>query len=337
MIAFVQYYGSMDHEFFMHRCLELAEVGRQDVGNGAMVGAVLVREGKIVAEAFHIKYGYSHAERTLLEKFDQEISTEDTLYVSLEPCCHYGKTPPCIHFVIERGVKNVVVGMLDPDPRVSGKGIATLREAGVNVTGPVLPVECGWLNRGFVSVRSHGRPWITLKVAKTPEGKVASNDGSRLIITGDEQDRWAHEHLRSRHDAILVGVQTIINDDPVLDARLSDYPDYHPWRIVLDPNLRIPATANVMTDAHAQKTIIITSRDNLDRVSALQSHGAMVLGVEKHAAGFHWPALWEALLSQQGKEFNGLTSILVEGGARTWEAFEKAGMVDMEVMLVGSR
>ncbi len=325
----------MKNEFFMHRCLQLAEMGRQEVGNGAMVGSILVREEKIIAEGYHKKFGESHAEVELLKKYDLQIRSKDILYVSLEPCCHTGKNPPCTEIILERGIKNVVVGMLDPDPRVSGKGIAALRAAGVHVIGPILPTECGWLNRGFVSVRTKGRPWITLKSAKATNGKIANEDGSPLKITSDDQNVWNHTNLRAKHDAILVGVQTIINDDPILDTRLAlGLNAYCPWRIILDPQLRIPRIAKVLNDNNAHKTIVITSKENLDRASDIQSNGAMVIAVAKNADVFDWNGLWSALLSPQGNDFNGLTSILVEGGSRTWEVFKKAGMVDMEVNLV---
>ena len=142
-------------------------------------------------------------------------------------------------------------------------------------------------------------------------------------------------NLRAKHDAILVGVNTIVKDDPMLNARFSSQSEYHPWRIILDPNLRTPVHAKVVTDAHASKTIIITSPDNLVRSSTLLSKSAMILGVEKSGDGFDWEELWSALLSTQNNGFNGLTSILVEGGMKTWGLFRKAGMVDMEVSLVG--
>ena len=144
----------MRHTRYIHRCLTLAERGRGKVGLNPLVGAVLVRNGRIIAEAFHAGFGKVHAERQLLENLDQKISTEDILYVNLEPCCHQGKTPACIDIIRERGVKNVVFGMIDPDPLVQGKGIECLRNAGIEVIGPVERARSEWLNRGFVSLRA---------------------------------------------------------------------------------------------------------------------------------------------------------------------------------------
>ncbi|MEK7217894.1 MAG: bifunctional diaminohydroxyphosphoribosylaminopyrimidine deaminase/5-amino-6-(5-phosphoribosylamino)uracil reductase RibD, partial [Patescibacteria group bacterium] len=208
------------NEFFMRECLVLAEEGRGEVGNGAMVGAILVSQNNIIAQGIHRGFGKAHAERDLLEHFGGNVSADATLYVNLEPCCHVGKTPPCTEIIRERGVKRVCIGMQDPDTRVSGRGAALLRENGVEVIGQVASASCEYLNRGFVSMRTKGRPWVILKSARIRDGRTAGEHGSPLKITSAEQDRWAHAALRSRVDAILTGVQTVISDDPRLDTRL---------------------------------------------------------------------------------------------------------------------
>lgn len=321
----------MSHTHFIHRCLEVAAQGRKVVGNGAMVGALLVRDGKVIAEGYHKKYGNLHAERDLLSSV-LDCARTDILYVNLEPCCHTGKQPPCTDIIIERGVKHVVFGMFDPDTRVSGKGIEILRKAGVEVIGPIASAECEWFNRGFVSVRTKNRPWITLKKAMNSEQLTANSDGSRLMITSKEQDVWSHTFLRAKHDAILVGVQTIINDNPILDARLAGT-DYHPWRIILDPHGRTPLTAKVLTDNDTSSTIVITSDET--HAKNIEKSGALAFVVAMTGDSFEWDDLWKRLLSHH-KHFDGVTSILVEGGEKTWESFKKAGFVDMEVCLVGS-
>jgi diaminohydroxyphosphoribosylaminopyrimidine deaminase/5-amino-6-(5-phosphoribosylamino)uracil reductase len=325
----------MTHADFMHRCLELAVLGRKFVGNGALVGSVLVRDGRIVADGFHEAYGKCHAERQLLEKFDQKIRSTDVLYVNMEPCCHTGKTPPCTDIILERGIKHVVFGMQDPDIRVAGKGIEILRGNGVTVVGPILRASSEWLNRGLISVRTKMRPWITVKSARTIDGYIARKDGSPLLITDDEQNGWSHLHLRSAHDAILVGVQTIINDDPRLNTRLAKN-DYQPWRIILDPHLRIPKGARVLTDEHAASTIVLTTEEKMSDSSSFTKDGTIILPVALSGNSFDWDALWKTLLTSHGV-FNGLTSILVEGGERTWQSFKEAKMVDMEVSLVGKK
>lgn len=322
----------------MQHCLECAVRGRGLVGNGALVGAVLIRDGTILAEGFHAGFGMSHAERELLQKFEQKISSEDILYVNLEPCCHQGKTPPCTNIIIEKGIKRVVYGMQDPDPRVAGKGIATLREAGVDVRGPVLPAQCAWLNRGFLSVRTKGRPWITLKQAMDRSDAVSHPDGTPRAITSPEQNAWSHAHLRATHDAILVGVGTIVSDDPQLTVRHAAAA-VQPWRLLLDPHVRIPPEARVLTDGHAARTMIVycSKAGDIDaaKSAALTERGIRLLDIDMTgASGFALEQLWPLLLTPDG-DYHGMTSILVEGGPRTWEFFRKAGVVDTEVTLIG--
>lgn len=358
----------MEHDAIaMQRCLKLAERGRGLVGDGAMVGAVLVRDGNIVAEAFHAGFGAPHAERTLLVSIGKDVRPSDVLFVNLEPCCHEGKTPPCTEMIKKSGVRRVIVGMVDPDPRVSGKGIADLRTAGIVVMSSLLRAQCEWLNRGFVTLRTKGRPWITLKRAQTCDGRIAQSNGSPLRITNATQDAWSHTRLRAKHDAILVGVGTIVSDDPRLTVRCTPCPAplpspfsqeaekvepraedcIAPWRIVLDPNLRIPLSARIVNDEHREKTIVVCGPAAVrSSDSELRKRGVTVLRVPTTNGIFVWQYLWDALIhhrpapkSQTSRlatqTFVGVTSILVEGGFRTWQAFRDAGMVDIDVTLIG--
>jgi diaminohydroxyphosphoribosylaminopyrimidine deaminase/5-amino-6-(5-phosphoribosylamino)uracil reductase len=329
----------------MGECLLLAEEGRGEVGNGAMVGALLVLENKIIAQGLHKGFGKAHAERDLLLHFPGTVPRDAILYVNLEPCCHVGKTPPCTDIILGKGVKRLCFGMRDPDERVCSRGEALLRGQGVQVIGPVARPSCEYFNRGFASLRKRHRPWIILKSARTPEGRSAAEDGSPLKITGEEQDRWAHTSLRSRVDAILVGVQTVISDDPRLDTRWSQnaagragLQRYQPWRIILDSHLRTPLTARVVSDDNRARTVIITSptleAGKEDRRKELQGRGVQVWDVPVFNGSFDFPELWGVLSRPEGA-FHGITSILVEGGARTWEVFREAGMVDEEVVMVG--
>ncbi|TSC79021.1 MAG: diaminohydroxyphosphoribosylaminopyrimidine deaminase / 5-amino-6-(5-phosphoribosylamino)uracil reductase [Candidatus Peregrinibacteria bacterium Gr01-1014_25] len=339
------------HDVFIRRCLELAERGRGSVGNGAMVGAVLVRSGRIVAETWHETFGKPHAERMLLEDYRDAIEKADTLYINLEPCCHHGKTPPCTDIIVGRGMRRVVYGMRDPDHRASGKGMAALRSAGIDIIGPVLPDLCQRFNRGFVSARSMGRPWITLKRAVTREGSFSASNRAPLKITTHDQDVWSHTWLRSRHDAILAGVGTILADDPQLNTRfvqkihqesgLNDHSTlkkYAPLRIVLDPKGRIPIDARVVNDDSRSRTIVVMGQGSVeaqDKVSTLRKQDVRVLEIALSADGnFVWADLWTALLLLDGGA-KGITSILVEGGAETWRRFRESGNVDEEVTLVG--
>lgn len=335
------------HNLFMRRCLELAEGGRGKTGTNPMVGAVLVRDGIIIAEGYHDGFGSPHAEADLINKFDptspsglrrasQEIQQKDVLYVNLEPCCHTSKkTPPCAQMLVEKGIRNVVIGMRDPNPEVSGKGIEFLRSNGASVTlVPQMLAECVRLNRGFVSLQTKDRPWITVKEAVTLDRKHAQPDGSRLKITSEEQDIWAHRFLRARHDAILVGVGTILKDDPQLTVR---HGEGKPFRLVLDPHIMTPLTARIVTDALVAKTIIVVAPDaDKKKVKELQSRGVRIFEVPLRKQRFDWPKLWQCLSTPRG-DFHGICSILVEGGSKTWGVFRNEGIVDEEVTLVGAR
>ena len=325
---FVSYFPSM-HEPFLQRCLELAQQGRGKTGTNPMVGAVLVRNKKIIAEGFHEAYGKHHAELQLMEKFDQKISSKDTLYVNLEPCCHeLKKTPPCAQMLVKKGLKNIVIGMKDPNPEVSGKGIELLRNNGVNVElCPGMMADCLRLNRGFVSLMTKGRPWVTIKQARTAEGETTKPDGSTLKITDAAQDEWSHRMLRARHDAILVGVGTVLKDNPALTIRSLENPP-NLYRIILDPDFKMSPDARVACDG----TIVVTSRR--EKAQILESKGVRILEVPVSGGAFDWSEFWQTLAVPEG-EYHGISSILVEAGKRTWDIFTKAKMVDEEVVLRG--
>ncbi|MSR67768.1 bifunctional diaminohydroxyphosphoribosylaminopyrimidine deaminase/5-amino-6-(5-phosphoribosylamino)uracil reductase RibD [Candidatus Peribacteria bacterium] len=348
------------HTLFMRRCLELAAKGKGKTGINPMVGAVLVRDGKMIAEGFHSEFGKSHAELNLLEKTEYNICSTDTLYVNLEPCCHmHKKTPPCTDMIIKSGIKHVVFGMRDPNPQVSGKGIAALRNAGIDVAGPVLEDECLRLNRGFVTLQKNSRPWITLKIARMVDGRIANPDGSMMKITRDDQNAWSHRCLRARHDGILVGVGTILTDDSRLTVRTptpNPSPEgggeLQPYRIILDATLQIPLTATVVGDEFVSRTIVICAPDaDRKKKREIESRGLLVMEVmqearlrlratdgqasRSHSECFDWSELWKALTTPKDS-FYGISSILVEGGPTTWQLFQKAGMVDEEVTLVGA-
>jgi len=279
---------------YMLKCLSLARRGRKWVSPNPMVGAVLVKNGEIIASAYHSHFGGLHAEAKVLKKAGQKAKGA-TLYVNLEPCVHHGKTPPCVDAIIAAGVKKVVVGSLDPNPLVNGKGVRKLRQAGVLVAVGTRRGACVQLNRKFFKYIETGLPWVTLKLAQTADGFIAQKNGFSKWITGPRAGRFVHE-LRAEHDAILVGANTVIADDPHLT--LHGVKGRQPWRVVLDSKGRIPRDARVLNDKFKDRTLILANcRDAIKRVPTE--------------------------LAQQN-----ISSILVEGGAQVADSFLKAGLID---------
>ena len=328
----------MHHEFFMRRCLELAEQGRGHTGINPLVGSVLVRGGSIVAEGWHAGFGQDHAERMLIKKFDQQIDPGDTLYVNLEPCCHHGKTPPCTDVIIESGIRNIVYGMRDPNPSVAGKGIERLREEGISVVGPLLPELCRRLNKGYVSLKEQGRPFITMKKAQLRSGEISNSDGSPLKITSPKQDEWSHIHFRAKHDAILVGSQTVRTDNPHLNVRYTNkkvaQTSAQSIRLILNSMFNISLDSNVLNDEAASRTILITSPDSSCAYEGeILERGVRILRIPILDGVFDWNSLW-CMLTTPDEDFYGISSILVEGGRKTWDIFTSSGFVDEEVLLI---
>ena len=236
------------HEAYMHRCIELARLGAGFVAPNPMVGAVLVHENRIIGEGWHQQYGGPHAEVNCLNSVaetDRSLIPSSTLYVSLEPCAHYGKTPPCAKFIIEQQIKKVVVGCRDPFEAVNGKGIEILRAAGVEVTMHVLEQECITLNSRFFCFHQLHRPYVVLKWAQTADGFMGGNTSERLLITNAFSNRLVHQ-WRSIESAILIGTETALKDDPSLTNRL--WYGNHPLRMVIDRRLRLPATLTLFND-----------------------------------------------------------------------------------------
>ncbi|SFH50475.1 bifunctional diaminohydroxyphosphoribosylaminopyrimidine deaminase/5-amino-6-(5-phosphoribosylamino)uracil reductase RibD [Pedobacter insulae] len=248
----------MNDEIYMQRCLELAKLGMGKVSPNPMVGCVIVHENQIIGEGYHQKYGEAHAEvnavNEVLLKFGDEANNllkNATAYVNLEPCAHFGKTPPCADLLVRHRLKKVVIGNTDPFAGVSGKGIAKLKDAGIEVALGVLADKCTWLNRRFFTRIQHQRPFIILKWAQTANGYFAPLDGSRRWITGAAAKQLTHL-WRSEEDAILVGKKTALIDNPQLTNR--SIAGKNPIRIIIDRGLSIPLTYNVYNEE--AKTII---------------------------------------------------------------------------------
>jgi diaminohydroxyphosphoribosylaminopyrimidine deaminase / 5-amino-6-(5-phosphoribosylamino)uracil reductase len=245
-----------DDERWIARCLELARKGWGMTSPNPMVGSVVVREGQVVGEGFHPKAGEPHAEVFALRAAG-ELAVGGTLYVNLEPCNHHGRTPPCTEAILAAGIRRVVIGMTDPNPRVAGSGIERLRSAGISVTTDVLQMECEVLNEAFVYFITTGKPFGILKYAMTLDGKIATRTGDSCWVSGEAARRLVH-HWRSGYDAVIVGGNTVRKDDPQLTVRLVE--GRNPLRVVLSRHLDLPLSAKIW-DQSLAKTLVFSGSD----------------------------------------------------------------------------
>lgn len=306
------------YEHYMKMALSLAERGTGFTSPNPRVGCVILDEGteRVLGWGYHRRYGAPHAEVKALGRAG-ERARGATAIVNLEPCCHFGKTPPCAPQLAEAGIARVVVGMRDPNPCVDGGGIDLLRRAGVDVISGVLEKECRHLNRGFLSAMTTGRPWVTVKAALSLDGALALEDGESRWISGSLSRTKAHL-LRGENDAILVGAGTVLNDDPELTVRLVS--GRSPLRVVLDGSLRTPPEAKVIGDGTC---LIIGQHDApAARADALRKAGAEVVLVENSHGRL---SIEEVLSLLAGK---GILRLLVEGGATVIQSFLEAHLVD---------
>lgn len=294
----------MNEEFYMKRAIELAENGEGFVSPNPLVGAVIVKDGKIIGEGYHEKYGGLHAERNALKNCTEDPKNAD-IYVTLEPCCHYGKQPPCTDAIIQSGIKRVVIGSRDPNPLVSGKGAELLRKAGIQVDEDFMRSECDRLNPIFFHYIKTGLPYIALKYAATADGKIATVTGKSKWITG-EQSRLYVQHLRKKYRAIMVGIETVLADDPMLNCRIEN--GRNPIRIICDSKLRIPLESKICQTSKDIETIVVSAAENPEKQAALFALGVKTLVFADNNGRVDIAALMEYL----GK--NKIDSVLVEGG-----------------------
>ena len=244
----------------MRRAIELAAKGEGHTDPNPLVGAVIVKDGRIIGEGYHEVYGSLHAERNALKKCTEDPRGAD-MYVTLEPCCHYGKQPPCTLALIEAGIRHVYVGSSDPNPKVAGKGIAQLKEAGIEVTENFMKEECDALNPVFFHYISTKEPYIALKYAMTADGRIATDNGKSQWITGPKAREHVHK-LRNRYKGILVGIGTVLADDPMLTCRIDG--GRNPIRIVLDTHLSIPLNSKLVQSAKEVPLIVVCGRSAAD-------------------------------------------------------------------------
>ena len=315
----------VDDKYYMNMALKLASAAEGYTAPNPMVGAVIVNDNVIVGKGCHTKAGENHAEVNAI--IDAAKRTQGaTLYVTLEPCCHYGKTPPCTEFIIKAGISRVVVAMQDPNPKVSGKGIDILRKAGIKVDVGILEEEAKCLNEAFIKFISSDFPFVVLKVAVSLDGKIATVAGESKWITGTESRGYVHK-LRHKYDAVLVGINTVRKDDPKLNVRLDDknnsdelYID--PIRIILDSKCSIEYTAYVVNN-EPQKTIIATTDiADVKKIQNLREKGLRVLVLPDKNGRVDIKALLKELAKMN------ITSVLVEGGAEVHGSFLYEKLVD---------
>jgi len=310
-------------EGFMRRALELAARGRGSVEPNPMVGCVIVQGGRIIGDGYHQKFGQPHAELEALSAA-LESPRAATVYVNLEPCCHTNKkTPPCVPALIEAGVAKVVVGCADPNPEVSGKGIEALRTAGIDVKVGLLEAEAKQLNAAYLATVLRARPYVTLKWAQSADGKVAGPRGQRKQISNELSMKLIHE-LRARSDAILVGIGTVLADDPLLTARSTKTP--RPLiRAVLDSSLRIPVQSRLVKTAGDGQVIIYcrANEANSDKATALRNCGAQVIGIAVGRMGKPAPAFVLHDLAQRG-----VTHLVVDAGPTLGQSLIDQGLAD---------
>lgn len=303
-------------EYFMTRCLALASRGRGQVSPNPMVGAVLAREDGILGEGWHERFGAVHAEVSAVRSARGDVRGA-TLYVNLEPCAHWGKTPPCTDLLISAGIARLVAAMKDPNPAVAGRGFRKLRRAGVSVSVGVMEKEARALNEAYIHHTLTGLPFVALKVAQSLDGNIAASDGGSRWITSEESRRYVHE-LRASYDAVLVGAGTVRSDDPSLTVRLVE--GRNPRRVVLDGDFKISPRAALLSDRLSDNTIVITSMRALERnrrkSALLEKRGVTLVGIRRGPKGRLPLDSVLAALSDLG-----VASLLVEGGSDVFSEF----------------
>jgi diaminohydroxyphosphoribosylaminopyrimidine deaminase/5-amino-6-(5-phosphoribosylamino)uracil reductase len=327
---------SSDDASWMRRALDLASRGRGRVEPNPMVGCVLVRDGQEISQGWHERFGGAHAEVNALSGLTEEAVRQSDLFVTLEPCAHHGKTPPCAELLARLKPKRVVVAMVDPFPAVSGRGIDRLRSAGIPVQVGVLESEARRVNAPYFKRTFHGLPWVIAKWAMTLDGAIATHDGDSKWITGPAARALAHR-LRGRVDAIIVGSETVLRDDPLLTARPPNADDVPrvATRIVIDRRLRIALDSQLVRTADRSPLCLITSRQAVDG-DATKATQLRVRGVELLLLPEIEPtAQVEWFLRQLCQR--GATNVLVEGGGKLLGAFFDGGWVDQVECFIAPR
>lgn len=312
---------------YMLRAIELAQKGMGWTNPNPMVGAVIVKDGRIIGEGYHVKCGQLHAERNAIASLT-ESAEGATIYVTLEPCCHHGKTPPCTDAILEQKIAGVVIGSRDPNPKVSGKGAAILRNAGIQVEEDFMREECDRLNPVFFHYITTGMPYVVMKYAMTADGKIATKTGASKWITGSAA-REEVQQMRSRYMGIMVGIGTVLADDPMLNVRIEGKKS--PVRIICDSHLRIPPDSQICKTAKSFRTIVACVENNPEKIRMLEAMGAeIVLCPDRQGeVDLEW------LMKELGKL--GIDSILLEGGGTLNDSALRLGIVQKLMVFVAPK
>jgi len=319
----------LTEEEIIKRTIFLAKKGRGNVSPNPLVGAVIVKDSQIIGEGFHRVFGERHAEVEAIRSAKQDVSGA-SLYVNLEPCSHHGKQPPCVEAVLRAGISRVIIGMRDPNPEVNGRGIQQLQQNGVTVKVGLLERECEILNEAFIKHSTTGLPFQTIKIAQTLDGKIAAANGRSNWITCEESRRRVHK-LRVDLDAVLVGIGTVLVDDPQLNVRF--FSGRHPKRIILDSKLRIPLRARVLNDDLTANTIIVTTEKSLKlKRDEIESLGAQIWQIDSNTDGM---VDLKKLTRRIGSE--GMNSVLIEGGSQIFSAYLEQNLIDKVLIFIAPK
>ncbi|MCI8292327.1 MAG: bifunctional diaminohydroxyphosphoribosylaminopyrimidine deaminase/5-amino-6-(5-phosphoribosylamino)uracil reductase RibD [Hespellia sp.] len=317
----------MTDKEYMERAIMLAKKGEGWTNPNPMVGAVIVKNGRIIGEGFHAKCGELHAERNAIASL-QESAEGATLYVTLEPCCHYGRTPPCTEAILEQKITRVVIGSRDPNPKVAGKGAEILRKAGVQVEEDFMREACDRLNPVFFHYITTGTPYVVMKYAMTADGKIATKTGASKWIT-DVKAREEVQRMRHRYMGIMAGIGTVLADDPLLTVRLEGKKS--PVRILCDSHLRIPLNSQICQTAGTYRTIVACAEEDPQKEATLKQMGIQVVHVPDGQGGVDLRALMQFL----GE--SGVDSILLEGGGTLNDSALRAGIVQKVMAFVAPK
>ncbi len=321
--------NSFDDNYYMGMAIRLARKGIGKTSPNPMVGTVIVANGKIIGRGYHKRCGDHHAEINAINSTKKSIKGS-TFYITLEPCSHYGRTPPCVDALIQASTERVVVGSLDPNPEVNGKGIKILRSKGIKVDVGIRESECRQLNEHYFKFVKTGMPYITVKYAQTLDGRIATKSGDSQWISSEASRRYVH-HLRGINDGIMVGAGTVAADNPQLTVR--HVKGKNPFRIIVDSKLRIPIKSSVLTDTNAYLTIIATTSSAPSRkMAAIKKLGVEVWIVKKERNG---RVSLRDLLKKLGKRE--IVSVLVEGGSEVITSLLKANLVDKMIIPIAPK